>query len=116
MMKPRVLVVMRSQWPRALLLAALLEEGYDAVGWSSLTEALTQAVAGPVGLIVADHHISRDNPQFQTLLQRYAEPPILFLESVFQASTPADSEHHLRYPLFIDDVVQEVERLLPLNR
>jgi hypothetical protein len=117
MSEPRVLVVMQAQWPRALLLAALVEEGYDAVGTSSLEEALSQPVqaAGrePVRLMVVDHHISRDDPRLQTLLQRHPEAKSLFLESAF-SSQPEASEHRLRYPAFMGDVIQAIQRLVPL--
>jgi CheY-like chemotaxis protein len=119
MSEPRVLVVMQAQWPRALLLAALVEEGYDAVGASSLEEALSQPVQGagrePVRLIVVDHHISRDDPHLQTLLQRHPEAKSLFLESAFGSSQPEPPGHRLRYPAFMGDVIQAVERLLPLT-
>jgi len=118
MSEPRVLVVMQAQWPRALLLAALMEEGYDAVGASSLEEALSQPVqaAGrePVRLIVVDHHISREDPRLQTLLQRHPEAKTLFLESAFGSSQPEPPEHRLRYPAFMGDVIQAIRRLMPL--
>jgi hypothetical protein len=118
MSEPRVLVVMQAQWPRALLLAALMEEGYDAVGSSSLEEALSQPVRAadrePVRLIVVDHHISRDHPRLQTLLQRHPEAKTLFLESAFGSSQPEPSEHRLRYPAFMGDVIQAIRRLVPL--
>jgi CheY-like chemotaxis protein len=114
---PRVLVVMQAQWPRALLLAALLEAGYDATGASSLAEALAQSAEAPgrqpVGLIVVDHHISPDDPLYQALLQRHSGAQSLFLESAL-APLPGESpEHRLRYPTFIGDVVQAIRRLLP---
>jgi PleD family two-component response regulator len=116
MSEPRVLVVMQAQWPRALLLAALVEEGYDAVGASSLEEALSQplqAAGRDVRLLVLDHHISPDDPRLQTLLQRHAEAKTLFLESAF-SSQPEASEHRLRYPAFMGDVIQAIQRLVPL--
>ena len=112
-----MLVVMQDHWRRALLLAALVEEGYDAVGASSVEEALAQPAQppgrGPVGLIVADHHVSREDPIFQNLLQRHPAAKSLFLESAFGSSPPEPAEHRLRYPAFMGDVIQAVERLLP---
>ena len=117
MSEPRVLVVMQAQWPRALLLAALLEDGYDAVGAASLEEALAQPVQPPgrepVAVIVVDHHISRDDPLFQSLLQRHPGAKSLFLESAFASSQPEPAEHRLRYPIFIGDVVQTIKRMQP---
>jgi hypothetical protein len=116
---PRVLVIMRTHWPRALLLGALLEEGYDATGLSSLKEALAQPAdaAGrpPVGLIVVDHHISGDNPLYQALLLRHPGAQSLFLESALTPSPGEPPEHRLRYPAFIGDILETVKRLLPLS-
>jgi hypothetical protein len=114
---PRVLIVMEAQWPRALLLAALHEEGYYAVGASTLDEALSQSAQAPgrasVGLIVVDHHISRDDPLFKALLQGHPDAQPLFLESAFQPSDTELADDRLRYPLFIGEVVQAIKRLLP---
>jgi hypothetical protein len=108
---------MKPQWPRALLLAALQEEGYDAVGASTLDEALAQSAEAPgrasVSLIVVDHHISRDDPLFQDLLHRHPGGHPLFLESALQPSNTEPSER-LRYPIFIAEVVQRVKELVPL--
>jgi CheY-like chemotaxis protein len=117
---PRVLIVMEAQWPRALLLAALQEEGYDAVGASTLDEALSQSAQAPgrasLGLIVVDHHISRDDPLFKALLQRHPDAQSLFLESALQPSDAELADDRLRYPLFIGEVVRAIQRLLPLPR
>src|SRR5437667_11841947 len=55
---PRILLVMPAQWPRALLRAALREEGYDASGTRAVNGALYQAAPdparGPVRLVLAD--------------------------------------------------------------
>jgi CheY-like chemotaxis protein len=114
---PRVLIVMESQWPRALLLAALQEAGYNAVGASTLDEALSQSAQAPgrasVGLIVVDHHISRDDPLFKALLKRHPDARPLFLESALQPSNTELADDRLRYPLFIGEVVQAIKRLLP---
>ncbi len=114
---PRVLIVMESQWPRALLLAALQEAGYNAVGASTLDEALSQSAQAPGrasgGLIVVDHHISRDDPLFKALLQRHPDAQPLFLESALQPSNTELADDRLRYPLFIGEVVQAIKQLLP---
>jgi hypothetical protein len=117
---PRVLIVMEAQWPRALLLAALQEEGYGVAGASTLDEALSHSAQAPsrasAGLIVVDHHISRDDPLFQALLQRHPDAQSLFLESALQPSDAELADNRLRYPLFIGEVVRAIQRLLPLPR
>src|SRR5436309_3851729 len=55
---PRILVVSREQWPRALLRAQLGEAGYDAIGTGTLSRALRHAPddaeRGPLRLVVVD--------------------------------------------------------------
>ena len=55
---PRILVVSREQWPRALLRAQLGEAGYDAIGTGTLSRALRHAPddaeRGPLRVVVVD--------------------------------------------------------------
>jgi hypothetical protein len=116
---PRVLVVMEAHWPRALLLAALQDAGYDTLGAPNLREALEhparQPGRGQVGLIVLDHHISPDQPLLRDLLKHFNGAVPLHLESALQPSNPP-IEHSLRYPVSIGDIVQRIEDLLPLEK
>src|SRR5439155_26767164 len=54
---PRIVVVSREHWPRALLRAQLAEAGYDAIGADTLSRALRHppdAERGPLRLVVVD--------------------------------------------------------------
>src|SRR6059036_3204969 len=55
---PRILVVSREQWPRALLRAQLAKAGYDAIGSGTLSRALrhapNDAERGPLRVVVVD--------------------------------------------------------------
>jgi CheY-like chemotaxis protein len=119
MNEPRVLVVMEAQWPRALLLAALQDAGYDTVGAPNPSAALdhpaTEPSRGPIRLIVLDPHIPRDDPELLELLRRHAGATPLHLESGLQPTSPVIEQHTLRYPVSIGEVVQRVEHLLPIH-
>jgi CheY-like chemotaxis protein len=116
---PRVLIVMEAQWPRALLLAALQEAGYDAVGAPTLKEALAYPAPAighhPLRLIILDHHVSGDDPLLSQLLQHHTQARTLFLQSALRPTAP-DHEHVLRYPLSIAEILRSAEELLPLTR
>src|SRR5213080_365848 len=55
---PRIVVVSREHWPRALLRAQLAEAGYDAIGSGTLSRALrhapNDAERGPLRVVVVD--------------------------------------------------------------
>ena len=59
-MAPRVLIVMRARWPRALLRAQLRERGYQAFAAPSLSAALpyvSRRHGGAPHLILADEQL-----------------------------------------------------------
>src|SRR5437867_11509825 len=56
-----VWVIDPEQWPRALLRAELIERGFDAVGYLTVTDALSHLAARFPDLIVVDlRDVSRD--------------------------------------------------------
>jgi hypothetical protein len=115
---PRVLIVQAAQWPRALLRAALRQEGYDALGARDLREALAHPEAegdrGPVGLIILDREVLADSDALAELLKRYRNPVTLVLESAFHPSVQGPWQHVLRHPVTIADIVSTTQQLLPL--
>jgi hypothetical protein len=117
---PRVLIVMEVQWPRALLLAALQEAGYDAVGAPTLKEALAYPAPAighdPLRLIILDHHVSGDDPLLSQLLQHHTQARTLFLESALRPAALASREQVLRYPTSIGEILRSAQELLPLTR
>ena len=112
---PRVLVVMEAQWPRALLLAALQDAGYDTLGAATVAEALAHPARepgrSPIRLIVVDHHLSPNESAVADLLRHFEGAVPLRLRSALQPATPGTDSESLRYPLTIGDVVQRVEDL-----
>jgi hypothetical protein len=114
---PTVLVVMASHWPRALLRAALREAGYNAVGSSTLKEALAFSAGddGRVGLIVLDHTVvnGRDHPLLADLLARHSHALTLKIESATHRSDSRAWSHVLWRPVSIAEIVGATQSLLP---
>jgi hypothetical protein len=111
--------VLRDQWPRALLRAALREVGYDAAGTRTLTGALRLAEPetgrGAVGLILLGREAfsAEERPDLERL-RTTTQAPILFL-----AGTGSDIEDGpwtlvLRRPISVGELVRAIERVLPL--
>lgn len=118
MISPRVLVVMRDQWRRAGLRAALREVGYDAVGTRDGLEALFVEADTPdrgrVGLIIADQDSVTERVS-AALHERNPGAPILLLARATLETPRGDWSRILRRPFSIADVVTATEELLPLQ-
>jgi len=117
---PRVLIVMPDQWPRALLRAALREQGYDAVGTRNLDSALRvlpdEPERGPVRLIIVDQPaLAGAADQLKQLLERHRAPSTLLLARNTQTSPKGEWAKILRRPLSIADAVTASEALIPLS-
>lgn len=118
---PRVLLLIEDQWPRALLRAALLEAGYDAVGARSLGEALGYPAnvpdRGPLRVVVVDQQVLRaeDATLLPQLLRREGEPVAVLLASATAVNPEGPWRLVLRRPLTIGDVVREIQSLAPLG-
>lgn len=118
---PRVLIVMQSQWPRALIRAALREAGYDAIGSQSLATALRVPPAEPdrgsVRLVIVDQPAvtsALDRERLAALLTRHDHPATMLLA---RPTVSAPTDHWTRVlqrPVSVDRVVTEAQRLLPL--
>ena len=117
MISPRVLVVMRDQWRRAVLRASLREVGYDAVGTRDGVEALHVAPEvpdrGPIGLIIADQN-SVTEKVMVALHERYPEVPIVLLARATLEPLRGEWRRVLRRPFSVADVVSAAAELLPL--
>ena len=117
MISPRVLVVMRDQWRRAGLRAALREVGYDAVGARDGVEALLVKADAPqrgrVGLIIADQD-SVTERAIAALHDRNPSAPMVLLARATLEAPRGDWSRVLRRPFSIADVVTATEELLPL--
>ena len=116
---PRVLIVMDEQWPRALLRAAMLEAGYDAVGARSLAEALGYPAKdpdrGPVRLVIVDDHAVKGDgvPSITLVLSRHGNPATLLLARATQSVPEGPWQRVLRRPCSVGDIVAAVRDLLP---
>jgi hypothetical protein len=109
---------MPDQWPRALLRAALREVGYDASGTRVLSMARTrlgpEAGRGPLRLVVLDQGAltDADAPDLEAL--RSAGIPIVLLAPAVRRLHDGHWTQVMRRPFSIGDLVQAIERLLPL--
>lgn len=116
---PRIIVIMDDQWPRALLRAALLEAGYDAVGARSVSEALAQPLRdperGPVRLVVIDRHdVAHHERALDELLGLHGGPIALLLSSAGEATPAGPWDYVICRPVSIGEIVAAIQVLLPL--
>jgi hypothetical protein len=119
MREPRVIIAMPDQWPRALLRAALLEIGYDAIGTRTLA-GVSRYLApvpdrGDVGAVVVDVAAvgAADADALADLCARRAGVPVLLLDSALTATPAGCWTQIMRRPFSIDDVVRAVAALVP---
>jgi AmiR/NasT family two-component response regulator len=120
---PRVIVVMETQWPRALIRAALREAGYDAVGTQSLATALrirpTEPDRGPVRLVIVDQPAlagDREEARLAALLTRHEQPATILLARPTVRTSTRRWTRVLQRPVSVEDVVAASEAILPLAR
>jgi len=111
---------MPDQWPRAMLRAALREQGYDAVGTRNLNSALRilpdESARGPVRLIIVDQPaLAGAGEQLEQFLKRHRAPSTLLLARSTQAAPAGHWGKILKRPLTIADVVGASEALIPLS-
>ena len=118
MIPPRILIVWSDHWPRALLRAQLLEEGCDAVGAGSFSEALLSPAVdegrGAVRLIVVDQSTAeRVSPDIIDLL-RFKHPGTrtLLLARGFGSLPEGPWDSVLRRPVSLGEVAARVREIL----
>ena len=115
----RVLIVMPAQWPRALIRAALLDAGYDALGAPDLDGALTYPAdepgRGPVRLIILDQRAvqDQDDHRLRRLRERYPEAETVLLRRAFQPRLPGRWRDVVQHPVSIAELTEKVRQLLP---
>ncbi len=120
--QPVVWIISTEQWPRALLRAELIEDGYDAVGYltaEQTLEALRCPSAEKPGAVILDLNGQTLTSSLLSALQHKAVPVILLGGSV-ELSDPLVDEFHqaaiLKRPFAIGDVVAVLKSLLPVPR
>jgi DNA-binding response OmpR family regulator len=117
---PRILLVMPAQWPRALLRAALREEGYDASGTRAMTGALYQAAPdparGPVRLVLLDQDALGETAVglIDDLRSRISDAPMVLLAPATRRVQEGPWTRVIRRPISIAALVQAIESLAPL--
>jgi DNA-binding response OmpR family regulator len=126
-LRPRVLLILPEQWPRALLRAALREDGYDALGAPGLPAALHYPTASPgrgaVRLILVDQAALGDadaRDLMGDLLRRHGDALPVLLARARPAVPHTAWEKGLpwlkviRRPVSLGEVLATVRELLPL--
>jgi DNA-binding response OmpR family regulator len=116
---PRILIVMEDQWPRAMLRAALIDAGYDAIGARTTAEALGHPVTdperGPVRLVVVDEHGLEPEADIARELAARFDKAALVLIAPAGAPVPTGAWNQvIRRPVSIGELVTEARRLVPL--
>jgi hypothetical protein len=117
---PRILLVMPTQWPRALLRAALREEGYDASGTRAVNGALYQTAPdparGPVRLVLIDQDAvsEGDMGQLEELRDRISGAPIVLLAPATRRVQAGPWTRVIRRPVNIAALMQLIQSLVPL--
>lgn len=116
---PRVIVVMETQWPRALIRAALREAGYDAAGTQSLATALrirpTEPDRGAVRLVIVDQSAlagDREEARLGELLARHEQPATILLARPTVRPPKGSWTRVLQRPVSVDDVVAAAAAIL----
>jgi len=119
-LSPRVLIVMPDQWPRALLRAALRQEGYDAVGTRNIDSAFRirsdEPDRGPIRLVVVDQAALKGaEGRLERLLARHNAPPTLLLARPTLAIPPGPWDLVLQRPVSVGDIVSAAQTLVQLS-
>jgi hypothetical protein len=117
---PRVLLVMPDQWARALLRAALREEGYDAVGSRGLPEAgrvrRDDPERGPVRVLVIDHDAlsGAATGLASALSERLGSPDTILVRRATRPVPRGEWTRVLQRPVSVAELVDAVRALAPL--
>jgi DNA-binding response OmpR family regulator len=117
---PRILLVMPTQWPRALLRAALREIGYDAIGTRTVRGARRLLASdegrGPVRLILLDQDALTEDAQGDLdKLRRASDAALVLLAPATRRVSEGGWTGVLRRPLTVGELTQAIERLVPLT-
>jgi hypothetical protein len=117
---PRVVIVMAEQWTRAMLRAALREEGYDAIGSRGVREAFRlrpdDPARGPIRLLIVDQDALSSVPAslVPALVARLGAPATIMIRRVTTATPAGEWSRVLRRPVSIEEIVTAARELLPL--
>jgi hypothetical protein len=110
---------MEDQWPRALLRAALLDAGYDAVGARSVSEGLAQPASdparGPLRLVIVDRPaLGHEASAVAELLRLHGSPIALLLAPAGEATPAGPWQQVIHRPISIGGIISTIQTLVPL--
>jgi hypothetical protein len=110
---------MTDQWPRALLRAALREDGYDAVGTRAIAGAVRLATPdpdrGPVRLVIlAQEALTGTAGRDLDRLRAATDAPIVLLAPAGRPVEAGAWTQVVRRPVSIGALVGAVETIVPL--
>lgn len=117
---PRVVVIMPDQWTRALLRAALREEGYDAIGSRGVREAFRVRAddpeRGPIRLVIVDGDALAAVPAAlgPSLIERLGRPPAILIRRATRSMPNGNWALVIQRPVSVDDIAVAARALLPL--
>lgn len=117
---PRVIVIEPDQWPRAVLRAALIEAGYDAIGARRISASLRIPTAepdrGPVRAVLIDGDaLTEASPEDRVKMrERFAGAAFVLLARPTRAAPQGPWAAVLERPASIAQLVDAVRGLAPL--
>ncbi len=118
---PRILIVWDEHWPRALLRAQLIEEGYDAIGAPSFATAMryqtVEPERGPVRAIIVDQALAEQRPPrtVEALRALHPQAKVVLLARGFGPLPAGPWDRVVRRPVTIGQLVAVIKELVPLT-
>lgn len=112
---------MPEQWTRALLRAALREDGYDAIGARGIREAFrvrpVDPERGPVRLLIVDQDALAGGADalLERLTRRFGAPDAVLVKRPSRSLPEGEWRRVLQRPVSVADVVDAARALVPLS-
>jgi hypothetical protein len=116
---PRVLLILPDQWRRALLRAALRENGYDAVGARDIEDArryrAIEPGRGAVQLAIVDDDVVKNgSEEVSEILASHHHPRVVLVAQATREPVTGPWSRIVRRPLSVEDIMAAVRSELPL--
>lgn len=116
-MAPLVWIVDNNHWERANIGAVLTEQGFEAEGFASISDAVVllhrETVKKPAAIVIETKNLPYQSEQLDELARIGA--PVILLTGVYEDRELADKQKWaavLRRPFSVGEVAGTVERLL----
>jgi DNA-binding response OmpR family regulator len=117
--QPSIWIISLETWPRALLRAELIEQGYDARGYLTIEQALVELMRNPAGkpqVIILDLNAQTITHALLSALEREGVPTVI-LGGAVELNDPVTSKFAwagvLRRPFTVGEVATLIKRLAP---